>query len=326
MIIRIFRALIRPCARTVAAVPVCAALVIGGCSSFDLFGEDADDTYIEGSVEQLYNRGMDLMEEKEYAEAAKFFSEVDRQHPYSVWAPRSQLMVAYANYRAKDFETARLMLDRFLQQNPAHRDVPYAHYLKALCFFQEVRDTKRDPVPTAAAFREFTLVAERFPTSKYADDSRRMATVLRDHLVGHEMEVGRFYQDKNQHLAAINRFKTVVQEFQGSRYIPEALHRMTESYVALGLRREAQRTASVLGRNFPKSRWYDHSQALLRGERTAPVRATSVTAVPAGGAEKKKTGEEGKAGEKKETEKAPPETTANGSKKSWFGRLFDRIF
>lgn len=320
MIARKFRALIRPCARTVAAAPVCAALLIGGCSSFNLFGEDADETYIEGSVEQLYNRGMDLIEEREYVEAATFFSEVDRQHPYSVWAPRSQLMVAYANYRAKDFETARLTLDRYLRLNPAHRDVPYAHYLKALCFFQEVRDTKRDPGPTAAAYEEFTLVVERFPASKYADDARRKAAVLRDHLVGHEMEVGRYYQGKNQHLAAINRFKAVVQEYQGSRYIPEALHRMTESYVALGLRSEAERTTAVLGRNFPKSRWHGHSRALLKGERTAPVKAASVTAAPAGGTEKKKTGE------KEETGKPPPEAAAKDSGKSWFGRLIDRIF
>lgn len=314
MIARTFGAVIRPCLRTAAVVPVCAALVVGGCSSLNLFGEDADETYIEGSVEQLYNQGMDLMEKREFAEATKFFNEVDRQHPYSVWAPRSQLMVAYANYQAKDFETARLTIDRFLRLNPAHRDVPYAHYLKALCFFQDVRDTKRDPGPTRAAYEEFTLVAERFPSSKYADDSRRKANVLRDHLVGHEMEVGLFYQGKNQHLAAINRFKTVMQEYQGSRYVPEALHRMTESYVALGLRNEAQRTTAVLGRHFAKSEWYGHSQALLKGERTSPVRATTSTAAPSGGAEKK------------EAAKAPPKTAEKSSKRSWFGRLFDRIF
>ena len=297
--------------RTAAAIPVCAALLTGGCS---LFGEEADETYIEGTVQQLYNRGMDLMEEKEYAEAAKFFSEVDRQHPYSAWAPRSQLMVAYANYRAKDFETARLTVDRFLRLNPAHRDVPYAHYLKALCFFEDVRDTKRDPGPTASAYKEFTLVAERFPSTGYAEDARRKAAVLRDHLAGHEMEVGRFYQGKDQHLAAINRFKTIIQEFQGSRYVPEALHRMTESYIALGLRSEAQRTTAVLGRNFPTNRWYGHSRAVLRGERTEPVRAASATAGGSGGADGKKTA------------KDLPEPAEKGSKKSWLGRLFDRIF
>ena len=309
-----FRAMIRPCLRSAAVVPVCAALVIGGCSSLNIFGNEADETYIEGSVEQLYNRGMDLLEKREYAEASKYFNEVDRQHPYSVWAPRSQLMVAYANYLAKDFETARLTLDRFLRLNPAHRDVPYAHYLKALCFFQDVRDTKRDPGPTRAAYEEFTLVAERFPSSKYAGDARRTAAVLRDHFVGHEMEVGRFYQGKNQHLAAINRFKTVVQQYQGSRYIPEALHRMTESYVALGLRDEARRTTAVLDRHFPNSAWRGHSQALLKGERASPVRATTPTAAPSGGTEKK------------EVAKAPPKTAEKSSGKSWFGRLFDRIF
>jgi len=314
MFARFFRALLRTCARTAAVVPICAALAAGGCNSLDLFGQEADDTYVEGSVEQLYNRAMDLLEKKEFAEAARFFNEVDRQHPYSVWAPRSQLMVAYTNYKAKDFETARLTVDRFLRLNPAHRDVPYAHYLKALCFFEEVRDTKRDPAPTAAAYEEFILVAERFPTSKYAEDSRRKAAVLREHLAGHEMEIGRFYQGKNQHLAAINRFKTVVQEYRASRYIPEALHRMTESYIALGLRSEAQRTASVLSRNFPKSGWYGDTQALLKGERSSPVSTTSAPAASSGSPEKKKAAKE------------PPKATAKGSKKSWFGRLFDRIF
>ena len=311
---RFFRALIRPFVRTAAVVPICAALAVGGCSSLDLFGQEADETYIEGSVEQLYNRAMDLLEDKEYAEAAKFFSEVDRQHPYSVWAPRSQLMIAYANYRAKDFESSRLTVDRFLRLNPAHSDVPYAHYLKALCFFEEVRDTKRDPGPTAAAYEEFTLVAERFPTSKYAKDSRRKAAVLREHLAGHEMEIGRFYQGKNQHLAAINRYKSVVQEYRESRYVPEALHRMTESYVALGLHGEAQRTAAVLGRNFRNSSWHGDSRALLKGERSAPVGTTSAPAAPSSSPDKKKSAKE------------PPKTTATGNNKSWFGRLFDRIF
>lgn len=314
MIARIARALARSSARTAVVAPICAALMIGGCSSFDLFGPDADETYIEGTVQQLYNRGMDLMEEKEYTEAAKFFSEVDRQHPYSVWAPRSQLMVAYANYRARDYETTRLTVDRFLRLNPAHRDVPYAHYLKALCFFEGVRDTKRDPGPTAAAYEEFTLIAERFPSSRYADDSRRKAAVLRDHLAGHEMEIGRFYQGKTQHLAAINRFKTVMQEYQGSRHVPEALHRMTESYIALGLRNEAQRTAAVLGRNFPKSRWHADSNALLEGKRSSPVSQPSATTVSS-----QSSGKEQKKDE-------PQDKAVNGGKKSWFGRLFDRLF
>ncbi len=291
-----------------------AALLLSACGSLDLFGSDADDDYIEGTVQQLYSQGQDLMEEEEYLDAAKYFSEVDRQHPYSAWAPRSQLMVAYANYKARDLETARLTLDRFLRLNPAHRDVPYAHYLRALCFFEEVRDIKRDPQPTRAAYEEFTLVAERFPDSKYAGDARRKAAVLRDHLAGHEMEVGRFYQSKAQHLAAINRFKTVIEKFLGSRHVPEALHRMTESYVALGLRREAGRTAAVLGRNFPKSSWYADSNALLQGKGTAPVDRSTVARVLT------------RSQDEEQTPKGPQKTTVEGEPRSWFGRMIDRIF
>ena len=296
------------------AAPVCAALMLSACSSLDIFGPKADDTYIEGTVQQLYSQGQDLMRRKEYKQAAKYFSEVDRQHPYSAWAARSQLMVSYANYKAKEFHTARLALNRFLRLHPAHRDVAYAHYLKALCYFEEIRDTKRDQSFTKAAYREFTLVAERYPASKFAVDSKQKAAALRDHLAGHEMEIGRFYQGKEQHLAAVNRFKTVVQEYQASRHVPETLHRMTESYIALGLRNEAQRTAAVLGHNFPKSRWYADSYALLQGKRTAPVSRTSVTTALSRSKKKQKSAS------------GRQRITVKGSGRSWFGRMVDRVF
>lgn len=318
----ITRAAVRARSGPAIALAMGAALLIGGCGSL---GQE-DDDYTEGTVHQLYSRAYDLMQEKDYAEAAKLFGEVDRQHPYSAWAPRSQLMVAYANYLARDFETARLSLDRFLRLNPAHRDVPYAHYLKALCFFEEVRDTKRDPGPTFAAYSEFTLIAERFPTTKYAEDSRRKAAVLRDHLAGHEMEVGRFYQAKDQHLAAINRFKRIVQEFQRSRHVAEALHRMTESYVALGLRDEAGRAAALLGRNFPDSPWRADSAAILEGKRTSPLGSAPEPKAPAGGkADGKASGQAGGTAAKPAAGEQP-EATAESGKKSWLGRLFDRIF
>jgi len=301
--------------RTLVIASLCAAFLLTGCGKLDLFGPKADDTYIEGTVAQLYSQGQDLMKKKEYKEAAKYFSEVDRQHPYSTWAARSQLMVAYANYKAKEFDTARLTLDRFLRLHPAHRDVAYAHYLKALCYFEEVRDTRRDQSYTKAAYTGFRTVFERYPSSKFAADSKRKAAALRDHLAGHEMEVGRYYQAKSLHLSAVNRFKAVVEAYQASRHVPEALHRMTESYVALGLRSEAQRTAAVLGHNFPKSRWYADSYALVQGRRSSPVSRTTATTVLSRNTQRKTT----PTATRKKIDVKP-------SGRSWFGRQVDKVF
>lgn len=295
------------------AAALCAGLLLTGCGKLDLFGPKADDTYIEGTVQQLYSQGLDLMKKKEYKQAAKYFSEVDRQHPYSAWAARAQLMVAYANYKAKEYDTARLSADRFLRLHPAHRDVAYAHYLKALSFFEEVRDTRRDQSYTLQAYQGFTLVAERYPASKYAADAKQKAAVLSDHLAGHEMEVGRYYQTKDLHLAAVNRFKRVVEKFQASRHVPEALHRMTESYTALGLRAEAQRTAAVLGHNFPKSRWYADSHALVQGKRSSPVSRTTATTLLSRSTREKKTA-------------GPTTMTIKPKSRSWLGRVVDRVF
>ncbi|MCY4310347.1 MAG: outer membrane protein assembly factor BamD, partial [Rhodospirillaceae bacterium] len=289
-----------------------AASLVSGCSNLDIFGPKADDTYIEGTVQQLYSQGQDLMRKRDYKQAAKYFSEVDRQHPYSTWAAWSQLMVAYAYYKAKEYHTARLTLNRFLSLHPAHKDVAYAHYLKALSYFEEVRDTKRDQNFTRRAYTEFMIVAERYPTSKYAVDSRQKATALSDHLAGHEMEIGRFYQSKDLYLSAINRFKTVIKEYQTSRHMPEALHRMTESYIALGLRNEARRTAAVLGHNFPKSRWYSDSLALLQGKRSSPINTTGITTTLSRGQPK--------------TPAKTDRLIVKSTGRSWFGRMMDRIF
>ncbi len=251
------------------ALVLAVALPAAGCN---LLGEKDKDEYVEGSVEQLYNTGLDLLKKKEYKDAAKYFNEIDRQHPYSAWAARSQLMVAYANYKYTDYDTAILTLRRFQRLHPGHRDIAYAYYLEGLSNFERVRDVKRDQANTRNAIRSFTIVSGRFPDSKYAVDSTRKIAVLRDHLAGAEMEVGRYYQGKNLHLAAVNRFKNVVVSFQGSRHVPEALLRMTESYTALGLVNEARRTAAVLGHNFPESSWYADAYDVVQGRRSSRVR------------------------------------------------------
>jgi outer membrane protein assembly factor BamD len=244
-----------------------AAVLIGVTLSACSGKNSQKDTYIEGTVEDLYNRGTDLLLAQEYKEAAKFFNEVDRQHPYSSWAARAQLMAAYSYYKGGEFATATATVDRFIRLHPGHRDVAYAYYLRGLVQFDQIRDVKRDQTHTAKSLDGFQAVVRRFPNSKYARDARRKIVVLEDHLAARQLEIGRYYQRRKQHLAAINRFKVVVEKYQTTRQVPEALHRMAESYTALGVKPEARRMAAVLGYNYPASEWYVDSYELVENRR-----------------------------------------------------------
>lgn len=239
------------------------ALVAAGCSGRN---ETPDTTYIEGSVEELYNRGMDLLLAEQYKDAAKFFTEVDRQHPYSTWATRAQLMAAYAYYQNREYDTAVAMLDRFIRLNPGYSEIAYAYYLRALCSYAQLKDVRRDQAPTRKALEGFEEVARRFPNSKYASDARRKVLLLRDQLAGHEMSVGRYYQGRGLQIAAINRFRVVVEQYQTTSQVPEALLRLSESYTALGLTDEARKVAAVLGYNYPASEWYVDSYELVTNQ------------------------------------------------------------
>lgn len=243
------------------ALPLAFAGLLGlaACSS----STKEEDIVIEGSVEDLYNRASDLMDSENYKEAARFYNEVDRQHPYSTWASRAQLMAAYSYYKEREYETAIVALNRFIRLHPGHRDIAYAYYLRSLSYFEQVRDVKRDQTPADEAYKAFDEVVKRFPESRYAQDARNKMVLVQDHLAGHEMEVGRWYQRRAQYLAAVNRFQVVVSKYQTSRQVPEALHRMAESYTALGLTDEARRVASVLGHNYPSSEWYFDSYELV---------------------------------------------------------------
>ena len=238
---------------------VAIALAVTACSGRN----KPDTTYIEGSVEELYNRGMDLLLAEKFKDAAKFFTEVDRQHPYSTWATRAQLMAAYSYYRDREYDTAVAALDRFIRLHPGYRDIAYAYYLRALCHFSQLKDVSRDQAPTRKALEGFQEVSRRFPNSKYASDSRRKILLLRDQLAGHEMFVGRYYQKRGQQIAAINRFRVVVEQYQTTSQVPEALLRLSESYTALGLTDEARKVAAVLGYNYPASEWYVDSYELV---------------------------------------------------------------
>lgn len=253
--------------------PLAAALLFGvaACSS------DKPE-YVEKPVEELYNTALGSLNTEEFEQAAKQFDEVERQHPYSVWATKAQLMSAYAYYQDDEYDSAIIALDRFIQLHPGNRDIGYAYYLKALSYYEQISDIERDQKMTRLALDALEEVVNRFPDSRYGRDAKIKVDLTLDHLAGKEMEVGRFYQTRHHYPAAINRFRAVLQNYQTTTHVPEALARMTEGYLALGLIEEARKSAAVLGHNFPGSDWYQESFALL-GD---PAVSGDSTAQPAG--------------------------------------------
>ena len=247
-----------------AGLALCVVtLGVSGCGS-----KDDNNTYVEQPVELLYNRAMDDLSNLEYKAAAKGFEEVDRQHPYSVWATKAQIMAAFTYYESNKYDEAIIALDRFIQLHPGHRDIPYAYYLKALCFYEQISDVGRDQRVTQQALDALAEVVKRFPESPYARDARLKVELAIDHLAGKEMSVGRYYQANQQYVGAINRYRVVIERYQTTTHVPEALHRLVESYLSLGVKSEAQEAAAVLGYNFPGSDWYQDSYFLMTGEGT----------------------------------------------------------
>lgn len=241
-----------------ATLLLAVTLGLAACSS-----DKAAEEYVEEPVEKLYNAGVDQLEQGNYQQAATQFDEVERQHPYSSWAVKAQVMAAYSLYMANQYDEAVVALDRFIQLHPSNKDVPYAYYLKGLCYYEQISDVGRDQLMTQYALKTLNELVTRFPDSEYSRDAKLKIELTYDHLAGKEMNVGRYYQSRQQWLAAINRFNTVVERYQTTTHVPEALHRLVESYLALGLREEARKSAAVLGHNFPSSRWYVESYALL---------------------------------------------------------------
>ena len=240
-----------------------AVLVVAGALA--ACGSDDGPEYVERPVEELYNSAMNALLAGQYQESARLFDEVERQHPYSVWASKAQLLAAYSYYQDNTYTDAINALDRFIQLHPGNRDVAYAYYLKALSYYEQISDVQRDQKMTKLALESLDELQRRFPQSRYARDATLKADLARDHLAGKNMAIGRFYQRRTEYLAAINRFRDVIKNYQTTTHVPEALHRLVECYLAIGIVDEAQATAAVLGYNYPGSDWYIDSYALLTG-------------------------------------------------------------
>ncbi len=242
---------------TLAAV----AVPLAGCAS----SRGRPDTpYVARDVSTLYSAAKDRLDRGRYKQAAALFDEVERQHPYSIWARRAQLMGAFSYYMNRDYAEAIQGARRFLAVHPGNRDAPYAYYLIGLSYYEQISDVTRDQKVSQDALDALGELARRYPQSAYASDARLKMDLLRDHLAGKEMEIGRFYQERGQWLAASMRFRNVVENFQTTSHTPEALMRLTESYLALGVPEEAQKAAAVLGANYPGSDWYEHAYELMQ--------------------------------------------------------------
>jgi len=245
-------------AKIVVVVALCAA--VGACGSSKKKEKFA---YVERPVETLYADATREMNRKRYDRAIAYFEEVERQHPYSAWARRAMLMKAFAYYQGNDYEEAVQAVEQFISLHPGNKDAPYAYYLKAICYYERIRDVGRDQDYTNNAVAALNDVIRRYPNTEYARDARLKLDLTFDHLAGKEMYVGRFYLKGNKHISAINRFKTVVEKYQTTNHVPEALHRLVEAYLELGVIDEARAAAAVLGYNYPGSRWYQDTYRLF---------------------------------------------------------------
>lgn len=239
-------------------VVIALGVVLAGCSK-------EEEPYVERPVGDIYNEAMDLLENKKFEAAASAFDEVERQHPYSDWASRAQVMAGYAHYRGQKYDRAIPAFESFTQLHPAHPDVPYALYMTGLCYYEQLGPSTRDQEDTFESLRVFRELGRRFPDVAYTKDARLKVNVLLDALAGKEMEVGRYYMSRQAYQAAIPRFQVVTKEYGTTKHVEEALLRQVECYQALGLKGQAQKTAAVLGHNYPGSSWYLEAYRIAGG-------------------------------------------------------------
>lgn len=266
--------------RRFACATVLLAPLLAGCggSSSD---QKAQVNAPARPVEELYNNGMDALGAARYATATDQFNAVEQNYPYSSWAARAQLMLGYTQYLQNNYVLSIATLDRYIQLHPVSPDIAYAYYLRALCYYEQIEDVQRDQKATVDAMAALKEVVDRFPGTPYARDARLKIDLATDHLAGKEMAIGRYYENQHLYEAAINRFQRVVQDFQTTNHVPEALERLVEVYMKLGLRTEAERTAAVLGYNYPGSQWYQDAYAALRRDHVAGASPALATGAPA---------------------------------------------
>ena len=250
------------------AAPV-MALLLAGCSMFG-GSKTLDDGMDTDPPDTLYNEGLALMNAGETKEASEKFAEVDKQHPYSEYGRKSMIMSAYLNFKRGKYPETISDANRYLALFPATEDAAYAQYLIGESYYRQIPDVTRDQTLSKKAMAAMQEVIAKYPDSEYADDARRKIEVANDQVAGKEMQIGRYYLERGEYLAAANRFKNVVENYQTTRHVEEALHRLTETYLALGIVSEAQTAAAILGHNFPDSPWYKDSYRLLAGSGAAP--------------------------------------------------------
>jgi len=246
----------------------CAAflLLLSGCGGSDTPKPGAPGIP-PAPVDVLYNHGIDALNAQRYQTAADQFTSVEENYPYSEWATKAQLMLGYSQYLQQNYTEALATIGRYIQLHPASRDIAYAYYLRALCYYEQIEDVQRDQDNTLKAIAALRQVVDRFPGTAYARDARLKIDLARDHLAGHEMAIGLFYEHQHLYEAAIGRYQRVVEDFQTTNHVAEALHRLVEVYLRLGMRQQALRAASVLGYNYPGSSWYADTYADLYNDK-----------------------------------------------------------
>ena len=273
------------------SIPLLLSL-LGGCATFDSLNPFSDSKptphaeNVPQNPESLYNNGIDALHGGRYKLAVTQFENIQQNFPYSGYTANAQLMEGYAYYLQDQYSDAVSQVDRFLQLHPTSGDAAYAYYLRALCYYEQIADIQRDQQGTVQAMNALQDLVTRFPDTAYARDARLKIDLCRDHLAGKEMLVGRYYEQQHYYESAINRYQRVVQDFQTTNHAAEALHRLVEVYLKLGLTDQARKTASVLGYNYPGSTWYQDSYADLRNAGaldasvSAPGQPASLPAAP----------------------------------------------
>lgn len=252
-----------------AGLAAALSLTAAGCAG----KQDKRVAYQERPVELLFSTGARRLDQRRWSEAVQYFDEVERQHPYSEWSRRSILMTVYARYQGNDYNEAIAASDRFIQLYPGSPQVPYAYYMRAVSYYEQITDVARDQAATAQAQQALREVINRFPATEYASDARLKLDTANDQLAGKEMSVGRYYLRQNQPLAAVGRFRTVVDRYQTTTHAAEALYRLVEAYLMLGLADEAKRNGAVLGYNYAGDPWYADAYALLTDKGLRPATA-----------------------------------------------------